>query len=52
MTDRPLRIKELLSKRIFRTRCELPRRWAEYYDRSVETVALGPNRRHELKLAY
>lgn len=52
MMDRPLEISELLSGRIFRTRCELPPRWAEYYDRAVETRALPRNRRHELKLAY
>ena len=52
MMDRPLEIDELLSERIFRSRCELPPRWSEYYDRSVETRALERNRRHELKLAY
>ena len=52
MTERPVRIEELLSERIFRTRCELPPRWAEYYDRRVETPALGRNRRHALKMAY
>jgi hypothetical protein len=52
MLDKPLKIEEILSERIFRTRCELPPRWAEYYDRAVETRALPRNRRHELKYAY
>lgn len=52
MMDRPLAIAELFGGRIFRTRCELPPRWAEYYDRRVETRALPRNRGHELKMAY
>ena len=52
MTDKPLEIEELFAERLFRTRCELPPRWAKYYDRSVETRALGRNRRHELTMAY
>jgi len=52
LMDQPLGIAELLSERIFRTRCDLPPRWADYYDRRVETRALVRNRRHELKMAY
>jgi transposase-like protein len=52
MMDRPLEIEELLRKRLFRTRCELPPAWSDYYDRKVETRALKCNRRHELKMAY
>ena len=52
MMNRRLEIAELLCGRIFRTRCELPPRWAEYYDRKVATRALPHNRGHELKLAY
>ena len=52
MMERPLEIWELLEKRIFRTRCELPPRWSEYYDRRVTTRALPENRSHELKMAY
>jgi hypothetical protein len=52
LMDRPLEIEELLEKRIFRTRSELPPRWSEYYDRRVTTRALKNNRRHELKMAY
>lgn len=52
LLDRPLEIVELLRVRLFRTQLELPPRWAEYYDRKVETPVLGRNRRHELKMAY
>ncbi len=52
MMDRPLAINDLLARRIFRTRCELPPRWAEYYDRQVVTRALKRNLEHELKMAY
>jgi transposase-like protein len=50
--DHPLEKEELLGQRLFRTRCELPLRWSEYYDRKVETRALRNNRQHELKMAY
>ena len=52
MTDRPIRIVDLLGKRIFRTRCELPPRWSMYYDRVVSTRAFSKNLGHELKMAY
>ena len=52
LTDRPLEVEDILSERIFRTNMELPPRWAEYYDREVETRALEVNRRHELSYAY
>ena len=50
--DHRLTVQEVLSGRIFRTRMDLPPRWAEYYDRTVETVALAKNRKHELSYAY
>ena len=52
LMNEPLEIKELLAERIFRTRCDLPPRWAEYYDRRVETRAVERNRKHDLKMAY
>jgi hypothetical protein len=52
LVDHPVGIKELLARRLFRTRCALPQRWSEYYDRRVTTRALPNNRRHELKMAY
>jgi hypothetical protein len=52
LTDHPLTVEEILSQRIFRTHFDLPPRWAEYYDRAVETPAIGKNTKHELKYAY
>jgi hypothetical protein len=52
MMGQPLEIEILLKKRIFRTRTEIPQRWAQYYDRVIETRALVVNRRHELNYAY
>jgi hypothetical protein len=52
MMGQPLEIGNLLEKRIFRTRTEIPQRWAQYYDRVIETRALVVNRRHELNYAY
>jgi transposase-like protein len=51
MLELPLRVEDVLGRRLFRTRIELPKRWAEYYERRVITPALGRNRRHELKYA-
>jgi len=51
MLDRVLRVEDVLRERLFRTRIGLPKRWAQYYERSVITPALGRNRRHELKYA-
>jgi hypothetical protein len=52
MTDHRLSVSEVLRERIFRTRCELPPRWAEYYERKVETRALDRNRVHGLVMAF
>jgi len=49
--DRPLTVDYILSARIFRDHVELPGRWADYYDRKVETRALRSNRAHELRYA-
>jgi hypothetical protein len=52
LADRPLDSEDILESRIFRSKEELPPRWAEYYERKVETVALGRNRHHELNFAF
>ncbi len=52
LTDHPLTADEILAQRIFRSQLDLPPRWAEYYDRAVETPAIGRNTKHELKYAY
>jgi hypothetical protein len=49
---RLLDIPDVLSKRLFRTRTSVSSRWGLYYDRRVETPALGVNRAHTLKYAY
>ena len=48
----PVGIEDLLGERLFRTRVGLPPRWAQYYNGSVRTRALGRQRTHELKFAY
>jgi hypothetical protein len=52
MLERRLKYEDVFGERIFRSHIELPPRWAEYYDREVETRALPVNRRHELSYAY
>lgn len=52
LAPRMLSISDILSGRLFRTRVELPERWAQYYNREVVTPALGVNRRHTLTFAY
>jgi transposase-like protein len=52
MLDRALRVEDVLKGRLFRSRIELPERWAQYYERSVITPALAINRRHERKYAF
>ena len=52
MMETPLKIDDFLSERIFRTRVELPPRWARYYERGVVTRGLEQQRKHELKLAF
>ena len=52
LLKKSLRISEILEKRLFRTRIDLPHRWADYYERRVVTPALGRNRRHQLLYAF
>lgn len=52
LTQRILNIPDVLAKRLFRTRTSVSPRWALYYDRRVETPALGVNRAHTLTYAY
>ena len=52
LLEKRLQVADLLRERLFRTRIDLPQRWAQYYDRAIKTVALGRNRKHELKYAY
>ncbi len=52
VVDRTLDVRDVLAKRLFRTRIELPDTWSRYYDRAVETTAIGMNRQHVLTYAY
>jgi hypothetical protein len=52
MTKRVYTVDDLLVARIFREHVDLPPRWAEYYERTVKTRALGRHRCHTLKYAY
>ena len=52
LADRILTVKELLARRLFRSHIHLPAPWDDYYDRLVETPALGVNRMHTLTYAY
>ena len=51
LTDRLLRVPEILAERLFRGRVELPASWAATYAGEDETPALGTNRRHTLTFA-
>ena len=51
MLDHRLSGAELLKRRLFVSRIELPRRWREYYGKTVSTRVLAKQRRHELKYA-
>ncbi len=51
MFDHQLSVEEIFSERIFRDHVELPRQWAEYYDRKVVTRCLVKNNVHDLSYA-
>ncbi len=52
LTRRLLTSEDVLARRWFPTRVSLPPRWCAYYERRVETPALGVNRDHRLTYAY
>jgi transposase-like protein len=52
MREEPVKVLELLSRRLFATKVELAGRWKEYYWSEVVTPVIGINRRHRLKYAY
>ena len=51
LTDRLLRVPEILAERLFRSRIELPTSWGTTYAGEDETPALGINRQHALTYA-
>ncbi len=52
LLSRRLDVSDVLEKRLFESRIDLPPRWRQYYQRTIVTRALAVNRRHELKYAY
>jgi transposase-like protein len=51
ITDRKVSVEDLLDRRYFPSRIELPKRWQEYYFKSVVTRTIPNGRRHRLKYA-
>jgi hypothetical protein len=51
MLDGPVGVEELLSRRLFASRVNLPPRWSDYYRRTVSTRGLENERRHDLEFA-
>lgn len=49
--DRRLEVADLLERRLFVTRTELPQRWEDYYWRRLRTRVLARQRAHELTYA-
>jgi hypothetical protein len=52
LADRPWRVTDVLSHRLFFEKASLTRRWENYYRRDVKTAALPVNRRHQLRYAF
>ena len=52
LLGRLLEVGDILEQRLFRHHFSLPEVWDRYYERRVETPALGRNRPHELSYAY
>ena len=52
LTDRPWEWRQVLSKRLFPTRIDVPSNWMKIYRGDWITKAVGNNRRHRLKNAY
>jgi hypothetical protein len=50
--SRPLRVRDVLARRLFVEKVDLPRRWRDYYCRRVQTRALAVNRTHNLAYAF
>jgi hypothetical protein len=52
LAERPWRLRDLLSQRLFFKKATLPIRSETYYRRDVQTAALTVNRRHQLRYAF
>jgi hypothetical protein len=51
LIDRPLTVEEVLAKRLFVSRSDLPERWQDYYWRRLPTRAIPNGRSHRLRYA-
>jgi hypothetical protein len=51
LVDRPLRVMDILRRRLFVDHVELPASWRELYWKRLQTPVLGRNRTHELTYA-
>jgi hypothetical protein len=51
LIDHRVKVKELLDRRYFPSLIELPKRWSEYYAKTIVTRAIPNGRRHRLKYA-
>jgi len=51
LRERPLRLRELLTRRLFPARVGLPGEWAVYYRREIPTSRIPNPRQHRLRLA-
>ena len=49
--ERPLKVAEVLSRRLFPSRTELPKRWTHYYWRRTPTRQIANPARHQLRYA-
>jgi len=52
ITDRKWKWKQVLARRLFPFRMQVPERWIQLYRQEMETPAVGRNVRHTLKYAY
>ncbi|MDH3197954.1 MAG: hypothetical protein OEO21_06915 [Candidatus Krumholzibacteria bacterium] len=52
LTKRLWGVGDVLAQRRFATRIALPPRWRLYYERRIETLVLGVNRKHTLTYAF
>jgi len=52
LVRRLLRVEDILRRRLFPWRIDVSERWRDYYERRIETPALGVNRIHNLTYAF
>jgi transposase-like protein len=51
LIDHKVEVEELLERRYFPTRIKLPKRWSEYYKKTIQTRAIPNGRSHRLRYA-